>query len=88
MHRQTVDRTPMLAPVWMHYPDDSATQSIDAQFFFGPSVLVSPVTQEDATSVTFYLPNDVFYDFSTMGKVNSSGSNVTYSDVPFTDIPT
>jgi len=88
MHRQTVDGTPMLAPVWMHYPDDTATQAIDAQFFYGPSLLISPVTQEDATSVTFYLPNDIFYDFSTFKRTSTSGSNVTYSDVPFSDIPT
>lgn len=71
----------------MHYPSDSATHDISAQFFYGPSLLVSPVTDADSTSVTFYLPNDIFYDLSTLKPVQGSGGTVTYSDVAFTDIP-
>lgn len=71
----------------MHYPDDSATAAIEAQFFYGPSLLVSPVTQQDSTSVSFYLPQDTFYDFFTLKKVSGSGSSITYSNVSTSDIP-
>lgn len=71
----------------MHYPSESATLSIDTQFFFGPSLLVSPVTTPDATSVSFYLPKDIFYDFATGKQMASTGAQVTYGNVPFTDIP-
>lgn len=71
----------------MHYPNDSATHAIDVQFFYGPSLLVSPVTQQDSTSVTFYLPNDIFYDLFTLKQVNNSGSQITYTDLKTSDIP-
>ncbi|KAF3009844.1 hypothetical protein E8E13_010453 [Curvularia kusanoi] len=87
MHRQTVDGTPMLAPLWMHYPNDSNTFAIETQFFYGPSLMVNPVTQEDSSSVSFYVPSGVWYDLFTRKSVNGSGSTITYSDVPDTDIP-
>ncbi|KAF2867601.1 alpha-glucosidase [Massariosphaeria phaeospora] len=87
MHQQTVDGTPMLAPLWMHYPSDANTHAIELQFFFGPSLLVSPVTQQDSTSVEFYLPNDIFYDFATRKQVKGTGAKTTYNDVQVTDIP-
>jgi alpha-glucosidase len=71
----------------MHYPSDSATHAIDTEFFYGPSILVSPVTEADATSVTFYMPKDIFYDYATLKKIPESGANVTRTDVKFTDIP-
>ncbi|KAF2740225.1 alpha-glucosidase b [Polyplosphaeria fusca] len=87
MHQQTVDGTPMLAPVWMHYPTDSATSAIETQFFYGPSLLISPVTEPDGTSVSFYLPDDVFYDLFTLKAMDGGGKSITYNDVEFTDIP-
>jgi alpha-glucosidase len=70
-----------------HYPSDTATHAIQSQFFYGPSLLISPVTDEDSTSVTFYLPNDVYYDLFTLKRVANTGASVTYSDIAFTDIP-
>lgn len=71
----------------MHYPDDPATHAIETQFFYGPSLLVSPVTQQDSTSVSFYVPSDVWYDLFTLKAVDGAGGTVTYSDVQVTDIP-
>ncbi|KAG6808712.1 hypothetical protein H0H92_003164, partial [Tricholoma furcatifolium] len=86
-HQANMDGTPVLQPVWFNYPKDSATYSIDLQFFFGDAILVSPVTQDDSTSVTFYLPDDIFYDFVTLAPVKGTGSMVTLDNVPFTEIP-
>jgi alpha-glucosidase len=71
----------------MHYPEDSNTFAIETQFFYGPSLMVSPVTQEDASSVSFYVPNGIWYDLFTRKRVNGTGTTITYSDVPDTDIP-
>ena len=75
--------------MWFKYPQDENTFALEYQFFFGDSILVSPVTEDDATSVSIYLPNDVFYDFDTLSAVDegAQGSFVTLSDVPFTKIP-
>ncbi|KAF1927775.1 glycoside hydrolase family 31 protein [Didymella exigua CBS 183.55] len=87
MHRQTVDGTPMLAPLWMHYPKDANTYAIETQFFYGPSLMVNPVTQEGSSSVSFYVPGGVWYDLFTRRAVQGAGATITYSNVPTTDIP-
>jgi alpha-glucosidase len=86
-HQASLDGTPVLSPLWFKYPNDSATYPVDLQFFYGPSLLVSPVTEENATSVTIYLPADRFYDLATLEPVDGQGSNVTLTNVGFTEIP-
>jgi len=86
-HQAKMDGTPVLNPLWFKYPKDPATYAIDLQFFYGSSLLVSPVTDENSTSVTLYLPDDIFYDFQTLAPVQGYGSNVTLSNISFTEIP-
>lgn len=71
----------------MHYSNDPATLAIDAQFFFGPALLVSPVTEEDSDSVTFYLPNDIFWDFHTLKRVTPTATQARYTGLDTSDIP-
>ena len=66
----------------MHYPEDPNTFAIETQFFYGPSLMVNPVTQEDASSVSFYVPDGIWYDLFTRKRVNGTGTTMTYSDVP------
>lgn len=77
----------MINPLWFKYPTDTSTFGIDLQFFFGDSILVSPVTEENVTAVTIYLPKDRFYDFATLAPVEGMGADVTLTDVNFTTIP-
>ena len=86
-HTAHTDGTPVLNPLWFKYPHDAATYQIDLQFFYGDSILVSPVTEENSTSVTFYLPKDRFYDFATLAPVDGQGASVTLDNVNFTTIP-
>lgn len=73
--------------MWFYYPQDPTTFPIDLQFFFGDSILVSPVTDENSTSVTLYLPKDIFYDFYTMAPVQGEGATLTLDDIGYTQIP-
>lgn len=86
-HQAHEDGTPVLNPLWYKYPQDPATFPIDLQFFYGDSILVSPVTEENVTSVTAYFPKDTFYDFLTLEPFHGTGSNVTLSNINFTSIP-
>ncbi|KAG9036520.1 hypothetical protein FRB95_008575 [Tulasnella sp. JGI-2019a] len=86
-HRQSVDGTPLIGPMWFHYPQDAATFPIDLQFFYGDYILVSPVTQGNSTSVDIYLPKDTFYDLTTYAPVQGKGATVSLTNVDFTDIP-
>ncbi|KAH8812280.1 putative alpha-glucosidase [Xylogone sp. PMI_703] len=87
-HYQTVHGIPRtILPLFYIYPSDTNTLENELQFFYGPSLLVSPVTEENSTSVTFYLPNDTFYDFFTGEKVSGQGDYVTRDNVNYTEIP-
>ncbi|RYC56563.1 hypothetical protein CHU98_g9653 [Xylaria longipes] len=87
MHRAASTGAPIVNPLFFLYPNDAATFGIDLQWFYGDALLVSPVTDDDATSVTFYLPDDIFYDFWTLERVEGTGATLTVDDVSFTDIP-
>jgi alpha-glucosidase len=86
-HQASVDGTPVLNPLWFLYPSDSNTWSIDLQFFFGNAILVSPVTEDNSTSVDIYLPKDTFYDFISLAPVEGQGRNLSLTNVNFTTIP-
>jgi alpha-glucosidase len=71
----------------MHYPSDPLTLPIQTQFLYGPSLLISPVTEENSTSVSFYLPSSLWYDFFTHKPVLGAGTNITYTNLSTSDIP-
>lgn len=79
--------SPSINPLFFLYPEDVNTFAIDLQYFYGDSLLVSPVTEENSTNVSIYLPNDIFYDFWTGAPVNGTGSYVQLTEIPYTSIP-
>ena len=85
MYKQNQTGTPALNPLFFNYPSDANTYPIDLQFFYGEGILVSPVTEENSTSVTYYLPDDIFYEWSTGAPVRGAADWVT-SEVDLTDI--
>ena len=87
LYQQSLDGTPAINPIWYEYPRDEQTFGIDSQFFFGECILVSPVTEENSTTVNFYLPDDIFYDFETHEPDRGRGDFCNAGDVPFNRIP-
>lgn len=87
LYYQTTTGAPMINPLFFLYPSDANTFGIQDQWFYGDSLLISPVTADYSDSVTFYLPNDVFYDYWTHKAIQGTGANVTLSGVAYTDIP-
>ncbi|KAJ8093336.1 hypothetical protein PM082_020193 [Marasmius tenuissimus] len=86
-HVASLDGTPVLQPLFYRFPNDTSTFPIELQFLYGDSILVSPVTEENSTQVTIYLPPEgTFYDFLTFAPVEETG-NVTLTDVDYTEIP-
>lgn len=86
-HRQTQTGEPFLQPLFYVYPADQNTFANELQFFYGDSIMVSPVTEEGQTSVDAYFPNDLFYDWFTGKVVHGRGETITLSDLKTTDIP-
>jgi len=87
MHHQSTDGAPLLNPLFFKYPKDTNTYPIDTQFIYGNALLVSPVIEENSTSVEVYLPKDTLYDFHTGKKIKGEGKNITLADIPFDEIP-
>jgi alpha-glucosidase len=87
LYTQNQTGYPMLTPLLWQYPEDSNVYSNELQFFHGEALMVSPVTEPNSTSVTFYMPKDTFYDFDTFEKVEGQGVNVTRDDVSYSQIP-
>ncbi|KAJ6630222.1 glycoside hydrolase family 31 protein [Mycena sp. CBHHK59/15] len=86
-HQANLQGSPVVSPMWFKYPKDAATYPIDLQWFYGDSILVSPVTEENSTSVSIYLPKDTFFDFVTLAPVEGTGSQVLLNNISFTEIP-
>ncbi|KAI0761474.1 alpha-glucosidase [Trametes elegans] len=87
-HQAHADGTPVLNPLWYKFPKDANTFGIDTQFFFGDSILVSPVVEENVTSVRVYYPEEAFYDFFDLSRTYyQGGATVDLNDVNFTSIP-
>ncbi|XP_041362596.1 lysosomal alpha-glucosidase-like [Gigantopelta aegis] len=63
LYRSHVDGLPAARPLVFQYTDDSAIQSIDKQFLWGTSLLISPCLEQAATSVVSFIPNDMWYDY-------------------------
>jgi alpha-glucosidase (family GH31 glycosyl hydrolase) len=70
----------------MDWRSDTKTRDNGDQFMFGPSVLVSPVLQADATRRTLYLPDSpAWYDFWT-GTSQQGGREID-AEAPLERIP-
>jgi len=57
--------TPMVRHPFLMYPEDENTFDLQYQFFVGNDLLVCPVVEENATTVTAYLPEGKWQHFFT-----------------------
>lgn len=73
------------------YPDDPSLASADRQFFLGPTILVTPVLDQGATTVNGVFPgngvDECYYDWYTQAPVSSSLTGNVTIDAPLGHIP-
>ena len=76
--------------LWATFPEDTTAVNIDSQFMLGSSILISPVIQQGATSVSAYFPAALWYSIS--GGVfhpvpidTTNGGRFETLDTPLTD---
>ncbi|XP_058161281.1 neutral alpha-glucosidase AB isoform X2 [Dasypus novemcinctus] len=83
-HREGI---PVMRPLWVQYPQDVTTFSIDDQFLLGDALLVHPVTDSGAHGVQVYLPGqgEVWYDTQSYQKHH--GPQTLYLPVTISSIP-
>jgi alpha-D-xyloside xylohydrolase len=84
--RVTNDDYTIQRPLVMDWRTDPKVRDIGDQFMFGPSLLVSPVLEQDATHRRMYLPaSPLWYDFWT-GATTPGGQHIEV-DAPLDKLP-
>lgn len=77
--------TPVLRPMFYHFPNDTATYSLHDQFLFGPFLLVAPIYQPERTSRQVYLPSGVWYHWWNGTRVE--GPCTIVAEAPLDRVP-
>lgn len=92
-HESSTKGTPVWTPMVYQNPENPLTYEIDDQFFLGDTgLMVKPVTEEDASEVTIYIPDtEVYYDY-TNGQVQGASTKLSKpgyvtKKVALSDIP-
>lgn len=73
---------PVMRPMWLEFPADEHGIDEDKQFFIGSALLVRPVLESGAQSVSVYLPGEtVYYDFDDFSKRTGPGAVYVHTDM-------
>lgn len=87
LYMQHTTGAPLLNPLFFKWPKDKNVFAIDTQFLYGDSILVSPVTAENVTTVEIYLPDEQLYEFTTGKPVRGKGKTVKLTNIDYDQIP-
>jgi alpha 1,3-glucosidase len=85
-HNSSVTGLPIIRPMWVEYPNDRDTFTMQDQFMAGSDILVKPVTAAGQSSVTVYLPGQQPWYTMDGKSVHSGGQSVTVN-TPLEYIP-
>jgi alpha-glucosidase len=72
---------PAMRHMWMEFPEDPATGSLDGQFMLGSSLLVAPVLRPGASRVRVYLPAGEWVHLLTGERFGSPSSGGRWETV-------
>jgi alpha-D-xyloside xylohydrolase len=84
-HQAAKTGMPILRHPLLEFPDDPLAYDTDQEYLLGDKILVAPVTEQGATSRTFYLPHGSWTDYWT-GNMIDGGRQVTVR-APLDQIP-
>ncbi|XP_069853479.1 probable maltase-glucoamylase 2 [Dipodomys merriami] len=73
MHKAHVNGNTVIRPLLHEFTDDNTTWDIDQQFMLGPSILISPVLENNTFEIPAYFPRARWYDYSTGSGYESIG---------------
>lgn len=86
-YHASISGVPIMRPLWMEYPKDKSTYTIDNQFLLGDALLVRPITNQGENDVSVYFPgNESWFDFVNGFKIGSTPRSVTVKS-PLDKIP-
>ncbi|KAG1681996.1 Lysosomal alpha-glucosidase [Nymphon striatum] len=65
--------TPVARPLFFEFRFDQKTYAIDTQFMLGSSLMILPVLEQGAVSVSGYFPKDIWYHYDQNSTIDSEG---------------
>jgi alpha-glucosidase (family GH31 glycosyl hydrolase) len=70
-----------MRPLWLEYPEQSATWGLDSSFLLGSDILVHPVVTKDAKELSVFFPGkEPWYCVQTGAAYSgASGKPITVS---------
>ncbi len=84
-HEASIDGSPIIRPLFYHYPQDTNVYAIEDAFLVGDSLLTAPIYVEGATSREVYLPQGSWIHYWD-GKQYEGGERYTI-EVPLQQWP-
>nr|XP_055050692.1 lysosomal alpha-glucosidase isoform X1 [Misgurnus anguillicaudatus] len=77
-HHAHTSASTVARPLFLEFPADPNCQTIDRQFLWGSSLLISPVLEQGAVEVSAYLPSGTWYSLHSGKAYNSEGQYIVF----------
>jgi len=85
-HEAVEKGTPIIRPLYFHYPDDAGTIEVEDEFLLGRNILVAPVVEKGATSREVYFPEGSWVHLLDPSQIHT-GPASRVVDAPIESIP-
>lgn len=72
--------SPVVRPLFVQYPKDESTATVDRSYMVGTALLVAPPLQVHQHEITVYLPAGRWFDYHTCSEVAEGNLVVSVSD--------
>ena len=73
---------PMLRALFIEYPDDPGSWTVDDEYLFGSSILVAPLMHEGDKGRAVYLPPGAWIDFQNGRRYSGGWQNIVAGEIP------
>lgn len=57
-YEASINGTPIMRPVWLHFPKDAKAFNLEEEYLLGDSLLIRPVLDKGVSSVNVYFPGE------------------------------
>ena len=86
LDRAASEGLPAMRPLFVDFPDDERSWTVDDQLMFGPDVMVAPVLEAGSRSREVYLPPGTRWTHAWSGRTYDGGT-VVQEAAPLEEIP-
>jgi alpha-D-xyloside xylohydrolase len=73
---------PMVRALFVEFPDDPGSWSVDDEYLYGSSILVAPLLHENSTSRAVYLPPGTWIDYQTRKNYAGGWQTIEAGEIP------